>query len=101
MKENLASVIIPLNMENECFDTLTNIYEKKAPTQKRYLKNKLYNMNMERDETLASFFTNISQVKYQLEIIGVETNEDDLLQTFIDGLPASWEIFLPTINGRE
>ena len=34
VKENLMSVITPLNTTKECFDTLTNIYEKKAPTQK-------------------------------------------------------------------
>ena len=79
MKENLLSMITPLKTTNECFDTLPNIYEKKAPTQKRALKNKLRSMKMEKDETVASFFTNISQVKDQLASIGVETDEDDLL----------------------
>ena len=32
MKDKLMLVITPLKMENECFNTLTNIYEKKAPT---------------------------------------------------------------------
>ena len=50
------------------------------------LKNKLCNMKMERDETVASFFKIISQLKDQLAIIGVETDEDDLLQTAIDGI---------------
>ena len=58
-------------------------------------------MNMEKDETVASFFTNISQVKDQLASIDVETYEDDLLQTDIDGLLASWETFLVAVNGRE
>ena len=95
------SVITPLKMSKECFDTLTNFYEKKAPTQKRDLKNKLCNMNMERDETIASFFTKISQVKDQLESIGLETDEDDILQTVIDGIPASWETLISMVNGRE
>ena len=60
VKDNLMSLITPLKKTTECFDTLTNIYEKKAPTQKRDLKNKLCNMNMERDEIVASFFTKIS-----------------------------------------
>ena len=80
VKDNLMSIITPLNATNECFDTLMNIYEKKAPTQKRGLKNKLRNMNMERDETVASFFTNISQVKYQLVSIDVLSNDDEILQ---------------------
>ena len=74
VKDNLMSVITPLKMEKECFDTLRNLYEKKAPTQKRDLKNKFHNMNMERDETVASFFTNISHVKDQIACIGVETD---------------------------
>ena len=81
--------------------THTNLYENKAPTQKSDLKNKLCNMNMEKEETVASFFTNISQVKDQLVSIGVEMDKDDLLQTVIDGLPSSWETFLTTVNGRE
>ena len=58
-------------------------------------------MKMERDETIASFFTKISQVKDQLASISVEKDEDDVLQTAIDGLPSSWETFLVMVNGRE
>ena len=65
------------------------------------LNKNLHNMNMQRDETVASFFTRISQVKDQVANIGVETNEDDLLQTTINGLPFSWETFLAIVNGRE
>ena len=56
---------------------------------------------MEKDETVASFFKNISQVKDQLASIDVETDEDDFLQTAIDRLPSSWETFLFVINERE
>ena len=101
VKDNLMSVITPLKTEKEFFDTLTNLYEKKAPNQKRDLKNKLRSMKMEKDETVEYFFTNISQVRDQLENIGVETDEDDLLQTSYDGIPASWEKFLAAVNGRE
>ena len=63
VKDNLMTVITPMKTKNEWFETLTNLYEKKDPTQKRVLKNKLHNMNMERDETIASLYTNISHVK--------------------------------------
>ena len=53
MKDNLMPVITTLKTEKECLNTLTNIYEKKAPTQKRTLKKKLWNMNMEKDEIVA------------------------------------------------
>ena len=56
---------------------------------------------MDKDETVSSFFTNISQVKNHLVSISVGTDEDDLLQTAIDGIPFSWETLLETINVRE
>jgi hypothetical protein len=34
-------VIAPLKTVKECFDTLTYLYEKKAPSQKRVLKNRM------------------------------------------------------------
>ena len=49
-------VITPLKTAKECFDTLTNLYEKKAPSQKRVLKNQLSYLKMEKDEGVASFF---------------------------------------------
>ena len=100
MKENLMLVVTPLKTTKECFETLTNLYEKNPPTQKRALKNKLCNLKMKKDETVTSFFTKISQVKDHLLSISVVTDEDDLLQTTIDGLPSSWGTFLTAVNKR-
>ena len=60
VKDTLMLVITPLKTAKECFDTLTNLYEKKAPSQKRVLKNKLLTLKMEKDEGVVSFFTKIS-----------------------------------------
>ena len=60
VKDNLIFVIISLKTTNECFDTLTNLYEKKDLIQKRALKNKLWNLKMEKENNVASLFTNIS-----------------------------------------
>ena len=78
-KENLMLVIAPLKTTKEFFDILTHLYEKKDPSQKRAMKNKLHNLNMEKDETMNSFFTNISQVRDQLLSIGVTIDDDDLI----------------------
>ena len=37
VKDNLMLVIALLRTTKECFDALANLYEKKAPTQKRVL----------------------------------------------------------------
>ena len=41
VKDHLMPVITSLNTAKECFDTLTNIYEKKDLSQKRELKYKI------------------------------------------------------------
>jgi hypothetical protein len=56
---------------------------------------------MEKDDSMASFFTKISQLRDQLLVIGVTVDDDDLVQTVVDGLPPSWETFLAGINARE
>ena len=79
VKDNLMPVIIPLKTAKECFNTLTNIYEKEALSQKRALKNKLQNMKMNKDEIVASFFTNISHIRDQITSIGLVVDKDDLI----------------------
>ena len=34
-------------------------------------------------------------------MIGVIVKDDDLVQTAVDGLPPTWEVFLSGINSRE
>ena len=80
-------MVAPLKTTKECFDTLTNLYEKKAPSEKRVLKNKLQTLKMEKDETIASFFPKILQIRDQLLMIGVTVEDDDFVQTIVDGLP--------------
>ena len=94
-------IITSLKTTKECFDTLFNLYEKKAPSQKRVLKNKLRTLKMEKDDSIASFFTKISQLRDQLLVIGITIDDDDLVQTVVDGLPSSWETFMAGINARE
>ena len=88
-------MITPLDIAKECFDTLANTYEKKDLSQKRALKNKLHNLNMEK-----GFFTNFSQAIDQLTSIRVVVDDNDHIQTVVNGISSSWEIFLAIVNGR-
>ena len=94
-------VVDPLRTRKNAFDALANLYEKKAPTPRRALKKQLHSLKMEKDETIATFFSKISQIRDQLMAIGDKVEYDDLVQTVFDGLPASWETFLASVNGRE
>lgn len=81
--------------------TLINLYEKKAPNQKRVLKTKLKYINLEKGESNLSFFSKILQIRDQLLMAGVKVDDDDLVQAVFDGLPPSWEVFLSSIIARE
>ena len=85
----------------ECFDTLANLYEKKAPSQKRVLKKRLRTLKLNKDEGVGSFFMKIAPVRDQLIAIGITVDDDDLVQTVVDGLPSSWETFMASVSGRE
>jgi hypothetical protein len=56
---------------------------------------------MGKDETISTLFSKISQIRDQLAKIEVEVDDDDLVQTTVDGLLDSWETFLSLVNGRE
>jgi hypothetical protein len=65
------------------------------------LKKQLRTLKMGKDKTIVVFFSNIAQTGDQLTTIGVVVDNDELVQTEVDGLPKSWEIFLASVNGRE
>jgi hypothetical protein len=56
---------------------------------------------MEKDSIVASFFTKISQIRDQFTAIGVNVDDDDLVQTAVDGLPPSRETFMSGVNACE
>jgi hypothetical protein len=59
----MMPLIAHLRTTNECFDALANLYEKKAPTQKRTLKKQLRTLKMRNDETISAFFFKIAQTR--------------------------------------
>ena len=64
------------------------------------LKKELFTMKMEKNKTMASFFSRITQLKEQLSAIAVVTEPDDFIGVAIDGLPDSWSSFIASVSGR-
>ena len=58
-------------------------------------------MKVNEDEGVGSFFTKIALVRDQLIAIGIAVDDDDLVQTVVDGLPSSWETFMASVSGQE
>jgi hypothetical protein len=101
VKDSIIPAMTSLITAKECMDTLVNLYEKKAPSQKRTLKHKLKYLKMEKGESVASFCSRIAQIKDHLLVTSVTVDDDDLVQAIFDGLPSSWETFLSSVSGRE
>ena len=66
IREELMPNITSLKTAKKCYDTLINLYEKKATSQKRVLKKRLRTLKLNKDESVGSFFTKIAQVRDQL-----------------------------------
>lgn len=101
VKDHLIPIISPLKNVKECYNALVKLFEIKTPSRKRALKSKLRSIKMTKDDTIATFFTKISQLKDQLIAIGENVEDDDLVQTTIDGLPSIWETFVSGLCARE
>jgi hypothetical protein len=69
VKDNMMHIIGHLRTVKYFFDALENIYEKKAPTQKRILKKQLRTLRMGKDETIVVFFSKTSQTRDHLTTI--------------------------------
>jgi hypothetical protein len=79
VKDNIMPTMTSLITVKDCMDTLVNLYEKQAPSQKRSLKHKLKYLMMEKGESVASFCSRIAQIRDQFLVTGVIVDDDELV----------------------
>ena len=100
IKDNMIPLFQSLPTAKDYMDTLSKLYDVNAPSLKRSLKKELFTMKMEKNETVASFFSRIVQLQEQLTVIAVVTEPDDFIGATIDKLPNSWSSFIASVSGR-
>jgi hypothetical protein len=83
------------------FDALTRLYEGRNINRKMNLRTQLKNTKMQKGETIHDYFSRISQFKEQLEAIGDNLDEDELILTTLNGLTRPWDAFIQTICARK
>jgi hypothetical protein len=83
------------------FDALTIMYEGRNINQKMNLRTQLKSTKMQKGETVHDYFSRISQFKEQLEEIGDNLEEDELIMTCLNGLTRPWDAFIQTICVRK
>ena len=79
------------------FNALTRLYEGKNINKKMTLKTQLNGVKMQNSKSIQSYFTRVSQNKEQLEAIGDNVEEAEIVMTTLNGLPRSWESFVQGI----
>ena len=56
---------------------------------------------MKNVETIQSYFTRVSQIKEQLEVVDEEVENAKIVMTTLNGLPRSWDSFIQGICARK
>jgi hypothetical protein len=101
IKDHLIPQVSSKNTPKDMFDALTKMYEGKNINQKMNLRTQLKNTKMQKGETIQYYFSRVSQFKEQLEAIGDNLDEDELVMTTLNGLTRPWDAFLQTICARK
>ena len=71
------------------FNSLTKLFEGKNIYQNMTLRNQLKNVKIQNVETIQSYFTRVSQIKEQLEVVKEEVKNVEVVMDTLDGLPGS------------
>ena len=52
------------------------------------------NVKIQNVDTIQSYFTRVSQIKEQLEVVDEEVKNVEIVITTLNGLPGSWDSFI-------
>ena len=69
------------------YDGLKNMFESNNTLRALTLKNQLQHIKMTKDDTVATFFMKISEIRDQLGAIGETISERELVLTTLNALP--------------
>ena len=101
IKDHFIPQVSSKNTPKGMFDALTRMYEGKNINQKMNLRTQLKNTKMQKGETIQDYFSRVTHFKEQLEAIGDNLDEDELIMTTLNGLTRPWDAFIQTIFARK
>ena len=82
------------------FDSLTKLFEGKNKNQNMTLRNQLKNVKIQTAETIQSYFTGISQIRGQIEVVKEEVRNAEVMIATLNGLSGSWDSFIQRMCAR-
>jgi hypothetical protein len=101
VKDHLIPYISNLDSSKKMYDALTNLFAVKNIGQVTSLKNELRDTKMTKDDTVASYFVRISQLRDRLQAIEEVIPEKEIVNIAINGLSRSWDAFVASMNTRK
>jgi hypothetical protein len=101
VKDHLMPYISHLDSSKKMYNALTNLFLVKNIGQVMSLKNELYDMKMNDDDSITSYFVRISQLRDQLQAIEEIISEKALVNIVLNGLPKTWDAFAASMNIRK
>jgi hypothetical protein len=101
IKYHLIPYISHLDSSKKIYDSLTNLFSVRNIGQIMSLKNELWDMKMNDDENITSYFVKISQLRDQLQVIEEIISEKELINIVLNGLPKTWDAFASSMNTRK
>jgi hypothetical protein len=100
VRDHLLPHISTLKTTYLMCDALKKMFESNNTHIALTLKLQLQNLKMTKDDTIATFFMKISEIKDQLGAIGETITERDIVMITLNALPSHWEPFIQSIIGR-
>ena len=91
IEDHLIPQVSSLKTPKEMFVSLTKLFEGKNINRKMTLRNQLKNVKIQNVETIQSYFTRVSQLKEQLEVVEEEVENEKVVIATLKGLPGSWD----------
>ena len=101
IKDHFRPQVSSLKTAKSMFDALTKLFEGKNINQNMTLRNQLKNVKIQNAKTIQSYFTRVSQIKEQLEVVDEEVENAKIIMTTLNGLPRSWDSFIQGICVRK
>ena len=86
VKDHLIPYISHLNSSKKMYDALTNLFLVRNIGQVMSQKNELCDKKTTKDDTVASYFVRISQLRDQLQVIEEVIPEKELVNIALNGL---------------
>jgi hypothetical protein len=80
---------------------LKNLFSIRNIGQVMILKNELYDMKMNDDDSITSYFWRISQLRDKLQAIEEIISDKELVNIVLNGLPKTWDAFVASMNKRK